>query len=72
MVLTRPGGGAVEVGALLALGAALAYGVEVILIKRLSGNGEHPLQLLFVNNCFGLFFAAIAAALVWQVPAPAQ
>lgn len=72
LVLTRPGGGAVEIGAVLALGAALAYGVEVILIKRLSGNGEHPLQLLFVNNCFGLCFAAIAVTFFWQAPSPAQ
>nr|WP_328795080.1 DMT family transporter [Jannaschia marina] len=71
IVLTRPGGGAIEIGALLAMGAALAYGVEVILIKRLSG-GEKPLQVLFVNNCFGLAFAATAAALTWQTPTPAQ
>lgn len=71
LVLTRPGEGTIEVGALFALGAALAYGVEVILIKRLSGR-ERPLQLLFVNNCFGLAFAAVGAAATWQTPTPAQ
>ncbi|MEL6585856.1 MAG: DMT family transporter [Pseudomonadota bacterium] len=71
LVLTRPGGGALEVGAVLALGAALAYGFEVIFIKRLAG-GERPLQLLFVNNSIGLTLALCLAPLVWQSPTPAQ
>lgn len=71
LVLTRPGGDAIQIGAFLALGAALAYGVEVILIKRLAG-GEQPLQVLFVNNSMGLVFALIAASLSWQMPTPAQ
>ncbi|MEQ9258405.1 MAG: DMT family transporter [Roseovarius sp.] len=70
-VLTRPGSGALEAGALLALGAALAFGAEVILIKRLSGR-EAPLQILFVNNLIGVCIASVAAWFVWVWPTPAQ
>lgn len=70
-VLTRPGGGVVELGALLALGAALMLGAEVILIKRLSGR-ENPLQILLVNNAIGLVIASAAASLVWQWPTAPQ
>lgn len=70
-VLTRPGGGAVEPGALLALGAALFLGAEMILIKRLSGR-EGPYQILLVNNAIGLVIASLAVLAVWQAPTPAQ
>lgn len=70
-ILTRPGGGVVELGALLALGAAFLLGAEVILIKRLSGR-EGPVQILLVNNGIGLVIATVAAAFVWQWPNPQQ
>lgn len=71
LVLTRPGAGAVEAGALLALGAALALGLELIFMKRLSGR-EGPLQILLVNNTIGLGIATVAVSFVWQPPSPAQ
>lgn len=70
-ILTRPGGGAVEFGALLALGSALLLGTEVILIKRLSGR-EGPVQILLINNAIGLGIAGLAACFVWISPTPAQ
>ena len=70
-ILTRPGGGAVEFGALLALGSALLLGCEVILIKRLSGR-EAPIQILLVNNAIGLCIAACAASFVWVWPSAQQ
>lgn len=70
-ILTRPGGGAVEFGALLALGSAVLLGCEVILIKRLSGR-EAPVQILLVNNAIGLCIAAFAASFVWVWPSPVQ
>jgi len=70
-ILTRPGAGAVAFGALLALGSALLLGAEVILIKRLSGR-EAPLQILLVNNAFGLIIATAAAILVWEAPTVPQ
>lgn len=71
LVLTRPGLGAVEAGALLALGAALALGLELIFMKLLSGR-EGALQILLVNNTIGLGIAAVAVTFVWQAPSPAQ
>ncbi|MEM6390607.1 MAG: DMT family transporter [Pseudomonadota bacterium] len=71
LILVRPGSGAVEVGALLALGAALAMGFELIFIKRLSGR-ERPLQILLINNSLGLIIATVAVIWVWQAPTLAQ
>ncbi len=70
-VLTRPGDGAVEFGAFLALGSAVLLGAEVILIKRLSGR-EAPVQILLINNAIGLTIAAVAAGFVWVWPTPEQ
>ncbi len=71
VVLTRPGGGALEFGALLALGAAILLGSELIAIKLLSGR-ENPVQILLINNVIGLIIATVAVLFVWQVPTPAQ
>lgn len=70
-ILTRPGGGAVEFGALLALGSAVLLGCEVILIKQLSGR-EAPVQILLVNNAIGLCIAGFAASFVWIWPTGPQ
>jgi drug/metabolite transporter (DMT)-like permease len=71
LILIRPGEGGIEPGALLALGAALALGLELIFIKRLSGR-ERPLQILLVNNTIGLCIATAAVIWVWQPPTPQQ
>ncbi len=70
-ILTRPGGDAVEFGALLALGSAVFLGCEVILVKRLSGR-EAPVQILLVNNTIGLCIAGVATSFVWVWPGPEQ
>ena len=70
-ILTRPGGEAIELGAVLALCSALCLGAELILIKRLSGR-EAPIQILLINNAIGLCIAGVAASFVWQAPTPAQ
>ncbi len=71
LILLRLGDGAIHPGTLLALGAALVMGIEVILIKRLSGR-ERPLQILFINNAIGLSIATLAVLPVWIMPTPAQ
>ncbi|WP_298804785.1 DMT family transporter [uncultured Lentibacter sp.] len=71
LILLRPSAASFEAGALFALGAALFMGLEVILIKRLSGR-EPPLQILLVNNTMGLCIASLAVLPVWQMPTPAQ
>ena len=71
LVLLRPHSGAIAPGALLALGAALALGLEVIFIKRLSGR-EKPFQILLINNLIGLLIATFAVLAFWEPPTFAQ
>ncbi|UYV39606.1 DMT family transporter [Rhodobacteraceae bacterium D3-12] len=71
LVLLRPTPTSFQPAALLALAAAVVMGLEIVLIKRLSGR-ESALQILFINNSFGLIIATIAAAFFWAPPSPAQ
>lgn len=71
LILIRPGSAAMQPGALLALGAACALGLELIFMKRLSGR-EGPAQILLMNNSIGLCIAACAVIWVWQPPTGAQ
>ncbi|MFT4619088.1 MAG: drug/metabolite transporter (DMT)-like permease [Sulfitobacter sp.] len=71
LVLLRPGPDSFQVAALLALGAAMMMGVEVICIKRLA-RMEGPFQILIINNAIGLCIATVAVLAVWQPPNPAQ
>lgn len=71
LILIRPGAGAIAPGALLALGAAMALGLELTFIKRLSGR-EAPLQILFINNGLGVVIATFAVVAFWQPPTMAQ
>ena len=67
MLLTRPGTGVIELGALLAFGSALLLGAELIFIKRLTG-GEGPMQILLINNVIGCAIASIVVIFVWAAP----
>lgn len=71
LILTRPGTGSLAFGAVLALGAAVVMGLEVIFIKRLAGR-ERPLQLLLTNNALGVGISSAAALWVFVWPSPAQ
>ncbi|MGH1577366.1 DMT family transporter [Planktotalea sp.] len=71
IILLRPGSGTFEPGALLALGAAVILGLEIIFIKKLSGR-EAPFQILLVNNAIGLVIATLAVLTVWEPPTFAQ
>jgi drug/metabolite transporter (DMT)-like permease len=71
LVLLRPTPASFQPAALLALGAALAMGLEITLIKRLAGR-EGWLQILFINNSFGLIIASAAVWPVWVPPTGAQ
>lgn len=70
-VLLRPGAAAVAPGALLALGAALALGVEVLFIKRLT-RMDGPLTILCWSNGLGVILASLAVLAVWAPPTAAQ
>lgn len=70
-LLVRPSPDAIRTEALLALGAALILGVEVIFVKLLAGR-EPTVRVVMMSNLFGAGLAAAAALLVWTTPSPAQ
>jgi drug/metabolite transporter (DMT)-like permease len=67
LILLRPGSSAFDPAAFIALLAAFCMGIEVILIKKLTGR-ESPLQILIINNCIGAVIACTAASFVWSSP----
>lgn len=71
LILIRPGPGTFQPGALVALAAAAVMGMEVMMLKFLTGR-EKPFQILLINNSFGLVIASAAAVFVWQWPSPRQ
>lgn len=70
-VLLRPGTGSFQPAALLALAAAAVMGLEITIIKLLSGR-EAPIQILIINNTLGLVIASVAVLFVWQTPTAPQ
>jgi drug/metabolite transporter (DMT)-like permease len=71
LVLLRPTPDSFEPAALLALGAAMVMGMELIFIKKLAGR-EPVLQILLINNAIGLGIATLAVLPVWQPPTGTQ
>lgn len=71
LILLRPNAHSIQPAALLALGAALAMGLEITLIKFLAGR-ERPVQILWINNAIGACLACFAAIFVWQNPTGTQ
>ncbi len=71
LVLLRPGPDTFQIAGLLALGAAILMGMELIFIKKLA-NREAPLQILLINNTIGLVIASLAVLPVLVMPTPAQ
>jgi len=71
LILLRPTPDSFQPAALLALGAAMVMGMELIFIKKLAGR-EGPLQILFINNAIGVCIAAAAVLPVWVAPTAEQ
>ncbi|MEM9788450.1 MAG: DMT family transporter [Pseudomonadota bacterium] len=71
MILLRPGSGTFQLAGLLALGAALLMGMELIFIKKLA-NKEPSFQILLTNNAIGLGIATLAVLPFWTAPNGAQ
>lgn len=71
LILLRPTPDSFQPAALLALGAAMVMGLELVFIKKLAGR-ENPFQILLVNNLIGLCIATCAVLPVWQVPTGPQ
>jgi drug/metabolite transporter (DMT)-like permease len=71
LILLRPGPDTFQVAALLALGAALAMGFELVLIKKLADR-EPALQILLINNAIGCVLMSVAVIAFWAPPTLAQ
>ncbi len=71
MILLRPTPASFQPAALLALGAAMALGLELSFIKKLTGR-EGPFSILLVNNAIGLCIAGLAVSFVWRSPSVSQ
>lgn len=71
VILLRPTPESFQPGALLALGAAVVLGVELNVIKKLTGR-ENPFSILLVNNAIGVGIASFAVVWVWIWPTPLQ
>ena len=71
LVLLRPGIGVLQPAAIIAFCSAVATGLEIVLIKKLSGR-ESPFQILIINNAIGFLIAGTAASFVWTTPSPVQ
>ncbi len=70
-VLLRPGLDVFQPVALIALASAVVIGLEIVLIKKLSGR-ESSFQILIINNSIGVVIAGTAAAFVWTGPSLMQ
>jgi drug/metabolite transporter (DMT)-like permease len=71
LILLRPGPDTFQVAALLALGAALAMGFELVFIKKLADR-EPALQILLINNAIGCLLMSLAVIAFWAPPTLAQ
>ena len=67
MLLIRPGSTSFQPEALLALSAAVLFGMEVVIIKLLAGR-EGAFQIILIANFFGAIMASFALPFVWQMP----
>jgi drug/metabolite transporter (DMT)-like permease len=71
LILLRPTPGSFQPGALLALAAAGAMGMELIFIKKIAGR-ERVFQILIINNMIGVGISSAAVWPVWQMPTAPQ
>lgn len=67
LVLVNPGGETIQLGALIAIAAALFMGIEGIFIKKLSDT-EPAVRILFVNNSLGMLLSVTVAGFFWTWP----
>ncbi|WP_300035840.1 DMT family transporter [uncultured Roseobacter sp.] len=71
MILLRPTPESFQAASLLALGAAMLMGMELIFIKKLAGR-ETAFQILLINNFLGLLLSSLAVLAAWEPPTPQQ
>ncbi|MEI6557855.1 MAG: DMT family transporter [Rhodospirillaceae bacterium] len=67
LVMARPGSARLDLGTLVALGAALGYALAVIAVRQL-GRTEHPDTIVFYFTLNTGVLSALALPLVWTPP----
>jgi drug/metabolite transporter (DMT)-like permease len=71
IIVIRPGLEGFNPYSILMFGAAIFWGVNGILVKKL-GATEHPLKIIFYQTFFMIFLSLPLAWLVWKSPTPDQ
>jgi drug/metabolite transporter (DMT)-like permease len=71
LILLRPGPDTFQAAGLLALGAAVIMGMELIFIKKLVDR-ESAFQILLINNAIGMCISTLAVLPFWVMPTMAQ
>ncbi len=71
LIMVRPGAGAFEPAAVVALGMAFGIAAALVLVKRLPA-GESQIAMLFYFGVGSLLITAGPAAAVWQPPSGPQ
>jgi drug/metabolite transporter (DMT)-like permease len=69
LIVVRPGGETVQLGAILALGSALSIAVNVLLIRVMSQE-DSTRAIVTTFNLAIVFFTLIPAVVVWIWPSP--
>ena len=69
LIILRPGVQSLELGPMLALGAAIGMAISGLLIKNLTGKDD-PDKVVLIALCLQAPVALIPAALVWQAFEP--
>jgi drug/metabolite transporter (DMT)-like permease len=67
LVMARPGSGSLQPGAIVALLNALAVGISILLVRRLS-DSEPPLMILTQFAIFSTLLLALPAIWFWRWP----
>lgn len=67
VIMVRPGHGAIDPVALIAIGSALSFAVANVLITLLSKT-EPPIRILFYYHLGGVTLFALPALAVWRTP----
>ena len=71
LLLIRPGTSSFQPSALIALYAALAFGLEVVLLKKLSVR-EGAFQIILIANIAGTIVAGLVSIAIWVQPTAFQ
>lgn len=67
LIIVRPGGSMLNIGALVGLGAAIAYALAMIAIRQL-GRTEKPVTTVFYFTSFATLLSALSLPFAWVTP----